>query len=95
MKFLQTIITGDLILIKTNIPTRPPCPVIARSATPVAPRLIRLVLWLATLLSPLAAPLPHLWAANKVRFAVLTIVVVALVEVLAQSHVDKCLGVMA
>jgi hypothetical protein len=99
MKLYTETIQGDLILIKTNIPTRPPCPVIARSAKPAASWLIRLVLWLVACFAPLVAHWPSpAWAANKARFAVLTIVAMAMamaiIEMLAEIHVERALGVM-
>jgi hypothetical protein len=98
MRFHIETITGDLILIKTNIPTPPPCPVIAQSVkSKVADNwLCRLVLWLVVLVAPLVPHWPpSVWTANKARFTVLTIVCVAFVEVLAQAHIEKSLGVIA
>lgn len=88
--------TGDLILIKTNAPTSPRRPIVAQSVKPAAPWLIRFILWLATCAAPF---IPHwppaAWTNNKGRLAVLAIVVMVLVEVLAQNHVERALGVMA
>jgi hypothetical protein len=98
MKFYTETIQGDLILIKTNIETPPPCPVIARSV--VTPKqsptlLIRFVLWFLGLVGPLPTLVPPL---TKVRFAVLIIigmaVVTATVEVLAQNHIERSLGLV-
>jgi hypothetical protein len=55
MKFYTETIQGDLILIKTNIFTPPPCPVIARSVKPATPWFIRLVLFLLALFRPAVA----------------------------------------
>lgn len=103
MKFYAEItITGDLILIKTNIPTPPPCLVIAQSAKPAAPkgtpltRLVCLVLWFIAFFSPVVAHWPpKISPANHVRVAVLGIIAMSVVEVLAQAHIERALGVMA
>ena len=89
MKFYTyTKITGDLIIIKTNIPTAPSCPVVAQSVPPAAPWVIRLVLWLISFFAPISLP------SLITRLTVLAIFAMALVEVVAQSHIEKSLGVL-
>jgi hypothetical protein len=96
MEFYIETVTGDLILIKTNTFTPPPCPIIAKSIKPVDAWLTRFILWLAVLIAP---AIPHwpppIWVASKARFAVLTIVFIALVEVLAQNHIESIMGAVA
>ncbi len=99
MKFYTyTKITGALILIKTNIPTPPPCPVIAQSAKPAAlchGVLIRVVLWFVALFAPIVAHWPPVTLTLlRPRLTVLAIVAVAIVEVLAQGHIEKAIWVM-
>jgi hypothetical protein len=56
MRFYSEAIRGDLILIRTNIPTPPACPVLAQSAPAVDPLLVRFILWLlATFARPTLA----------------------------------------
>lgn len=102
MKFYTYVeVTGDLILIKTNIPTPPPCPVIARSAKPAAPkrtpstRLVCLVLWFIAFFAPVVAHWPpKISPANHGRLAVFGIIALATIEVLVQARVERALGMM-
>jgi uncharacterized membrane protein YadS len=95
MKFYQeTAVTGELVLIRTNTLTPPPCPVIAQSAKPAAPWLVSLFLLLISFFSiPLIIHWVHpAWEANKPRLIVLAIVAMAFVEVIAQNHIEKSLA---
>lgn len=100
MKFHVEVHTGDLILIKTNIPTPPPCPVIARSVQPTPPALVRFVSALAIILAMILgrlipSPLPRLPRPSfGPQFALLSIIAMALLEVVAQGYVEKSLGVI-
>jgi hypothetical protein len=100
MKFYTEVRTGDIILIKTNIPTPPPCPIIARSVKPTPPALISLVsafvILLATIIAPLIPhQLPRLPSFSVApQFALLSIITMALIEVIAQGYIEKSLGVI-
>jgi hypothetical protein len=96
MIFRQMLPNQELILARIETRTPPPVPVIARRATPTPPAspwFIRLALWLIVLVAPLVAHWPPpVWVINKARFTVLVIVAMAVVEVLAQNHIEKSLG---
>jgi hypothetical protein len=107
MKFhTETIVTGTLILIKTNIPTPPPCPVIAQSVKPAAPWysiLIRLVLFLLSLFRPVVATvrnLANLWPPQlsrntQQRIAALSFLASVALMMMAESYLEKMIGMMA
>jgi hypothetical protein len=98
MKFYTEVRTGDIILIKTNIPTPPPCPIIAQSVKPTQPALISLVSAFVILLATIIAPLiPHRLPrlpSFSPQFALLSIITMALIEVIAQGYIEKSLGVI-
>ncbi len=94
MKFFSAMFPGQrLIIIKTNIPTAPPHPIWAQSAKLTEPWIIRVVLYLIALFAPLISHWPPpIWVANEARVIVLAIVVMTLVEVLAQNHIERVLA---
>lgn len=103
MKFDIETVTGNLILIRTSVEYMPPCPVIARSATPATPWFIRLVLFLLTLFRPAVTTvtnLVHLWPpqlphAARQQVATLSFLAAVVLMLIAENHLEKVIGVMA
>ncbi len=114
MKFYNETREGDLILIKTNIPTLPPCPVIAQRVVKPATswQVVFLLFWTLTFFAPVVGPIIASWrrlimaplraslanlpTLNSPRVALLSIIAMAIIEVIAQGYIEKSfIGVIA
>lgn len=97
MKFFNTeTITGDLILIRTNRPTPPACPVLAKSVAqpaPADPLWLTIILWLCAALGRAGYTLncvrdswpPPIWTENRAKLAILMFLAGVLASVILEN----------